>query len=296
MESQNHTEFTNALIKYQKTGNGYRNLIEKIGIHVYTILKSNYKMEDDERGDFFCIYYPKIPNLIKQFEYYGTPFEIYLKVSLKWNIKSFRTSKSKYRSIQKAIYTKPFYLVPHENDFTEEINTDLHISEYARAALQIEGTKEILTDTVKKRLLYIYLIEADYLDERIKERIIRMTGYKKRWVETCSEKLKKKVDIRLNRIIQIKNRRNSAFFEFHLLQERCSFEENRSEKEVLENQIKNLRRKINSMNREISNAIVRPTHKDLADILQIPKGSIDSGIFYIKNSFNELENIEKKSA
>ncbi|MCK5200436.1 MAG: hypothetical protein KAR21_18905, partial [Spirochaetales bacterium] len=64
----------------------------------------------------------------------------------------------------------------------------------------------------------------------------------------------------------------------------------------LENQIKSLRKKINSMNREISNAIVRPTHKDLADILQIPKGSIDSGIFYIKNSFNELENIEKKSA
>lgn len=296
MESQKLTEFTHALIKYQKTGKGYKNLEEKIGIHVYTILKSNYKMDDDERGDFFCVYYPKIQNLITQFNYYGTPFEMYLKVSLKWNIKSFRTSKSRYRSIQKAIYKEPFYLVPHENDFTEDINTDLHISEHAREALEIVGTKEILTDTVKKRLLYIYLIEADFLDERIKERIIRMTGYKKRWIETCSEKLKKRVDIRLNRINQIKNRRNSAFFDFHLLQEKYSFEENRNKKEELENQIKSLRKKINSMNREISNAIVRPTHKDLADVLQIPKGSIDSGIFYIKNSFKELENTGKKSA
>ena len=296
MKSRKLTEFTNALIKYQQTGKGHKNLVEKIGIHVYTILKSNYKMENDERGDFFCIYYPKIPYLIKQFEYYGTPFEIYLNVSLKWNIKSFRTLKSRYRSIQKAINKEPFYLVPNENDFTENINTDLHISEDAREALQIEGVKEILTDTIKKRLLYIYLIEADYLEERIKERIIRMTGYKKRWIESCSEKLKKKVDRRLNRITQIKNRRNSAFFEFHLLQEKCSFAENESEKEELESQIKNLRKKINNMNKDISNAIVRPTHKDLADILQIPKGSIDSGIFYIKNSFKELKNIEKKPA
>ena len=296
MESQKLTEFTAALIKYQQTGKNYENLVKRIGIHVYSILKTKYKMDEDERGDFFCVYYPKIPNLIKHFEYHGTPFEIYLKVSINWNIKAFRTSKSRYRSIQKAIYKKPFYLVPREDDFTEITKTDLHISKPAREALQIEGTKETLTDTIKKRLLYIYLIEADYLDERIKNGIIRITGYKKKWIETCSEKLKEKVDRRLTRIRLIENRRNSAFFEFHLLQEKCSFAENKSEKEKLEDQIKKLRKKINYMNRDISNAITRPTHKDISDVLQVPKGSIDSGIFYIKNSFKNIENIEKKSA
>lgn len=296
MESQKLTDFTNELIKYHQTGKGYDTLLEKIGIHVYSILKTKFKMEDDERSDFFCEYYPKIPNLIKQFEYFGTPFDIYLKVSINWNIKTFRTLKSRYKSIQKAIYKKPFYLVPLENDFTEVVETDLHLSEYAKKTLEIAGTKGILTDAAKKRLLYIYLIEADYLNDRIKESIIKITGYRKKWIENCSEKLKKKVDKRLNRIVQIQNRRNSAFFEFHLLQEKCSFEENRLEKTKMEDQIKKLRGKINSMNQEIANAITRPTHRELADILKIPKGSIDSGIYYIKKSFEELENLEKKSA
>lgn len=293
MESRKLTEFTDALLTYKQTGKNYKDLIERIGIHVYSILKTKYKMNDDERGDFFCVYFPKIANLIKQFEYYGTPFEIYLKVSINWNIKAFRTSKSKYRSIQKAIHKEPFCLVSREEDFTEITKTVFQISKSAREALQIEGTKEILTDTVKKRLLYIYLIEADFLDENIREEIVKITGYKKKWVEACSEKLKNRVDKRLNRIKQIENRRNSAFFNFHLLQEQFSFAANEEEKEVLNDRITKLRKKIIHMNRNISNAIVRPTHKDLADILQIPKGSIDSGIFYIKNSFKKIENQEE---
>ena len=296
MESQMLIEFTDALIKYQQTGKGYENLVEQIAVHVYSILKTKYKMKDDERGDFFCAYYPKIANLIKHFEYHGTPFKIYLKVSINWNIKTFRTLKSKYRSIQKAVYKEPFYLVPCKDDFTEITNSDLHISEFAREALQIKDKKEILSETVKKRLLYIYLIEADHLDETIRNGIIEMTGYKKKWIEKCSEKLKKKMDKRLRRVKQMEKRRNCAFFEFHLLQEKFSFTLDKEEKKMLDDQIKKLRKKITNMNRDISNAITRPTHKDLADVLQIPKGSIDSGIFYIKNSFKEIENFEKKSA
>jgi archaellum component FlaC len=293
MKSEN---ITDAMMKYKQTGIGYEDLVKKIGILVYSMMKDKYKMNEDDRGDFFCMFYKKIPNLIKRFEYYGTPFEAYLNVSIRWNIKSFRISKSKYRSIQKAILKKPFYLIPHENDFTKIIKTDLHISETAREVLRLEGTKEILSDTIRKRLLYIYLIESDHIDERIKEGIIRITGYKRKWLETCSEKLKEKVERRLNRIKLIKTRRNTAFLEFHILQEKCSFAENNNEKEELKDQINKLRKRIDQMNKDISKAIVRPTHKDIADILQIPKGSIDSGIYYIKNSFKEMENIEKKTA
>ena len=296
MESRKLSEFTNALVKYQQTGQGYKNLVEEISIHVYTALKTKYKMEDDERGDFFCLYYPKIPHLIKHFEYHGTPFEIYLKVSINWNLKTFRTLKGRYKSIQKAIYKEPFFLVPPDNDFTNLSKPDLHISESAKEVLQLESKNKIMTDAVKKRLLFIYLIEADFLEESVRDRIIKITGYKRKWVEKCSEKLKGKVDKRLQRVNQIENRRNSAFFEFHLLQEKLSFAENEEEKKLLNDQINKLRNKITIMNKNISNAIIRPTHKDLADVLQIPKGSIDSGIFYIKNSFKEMESSEKKSA
>ena len=92
MEKRKFTKFTDELMLYQRTGIGYEGLIKSIGLHVYSILKSKYKMDEDDRSDFFCMFYPKIPNMIKRFEYHGTPFEIYLNVSLKWNMKSFRIS------------------------------------------------------------------------------------------------------------------------------------------------------------------------------------------------------------
>lgn len=287
------SNFHEKVLQERNSIKGFKELVKNISIHVYAVLRNHYKMDDDERGDFFCIYYPKIPSLIKRYEYYGTPFDGYLNNSIHWSIKAYRSSKSKYRSIEKAYYTEPFFLVSPENNFTEPEKIPLSISQSARKALRLEDNDKYLSETIKQRILYIYLIEANFVDERLKEGIIQITGYKKKWIDLCTEKLQTKVQKRLDRIKTIRNRRNSAFFKFHILQEKISFAENENEKNELKEEISKLREKIYKMNRTISKAPTRPTHKDIADILEIPRGSIDSGIHYIKSSFKE---IDKKSA
>jgi hypothetical protein len=287
------TNFTEKILTNRHSQNGFEDLLYEISLHVYSILKHQYKMDDDERGDFFCIFYPKISGLIKRFEFYGTPFDGYLHKSIIWNIKAYRSAKSRYRSIEKASYKAPFYLVTPENDFTDLKMNELHIEDSVRVALGLGNEGELLSDTIKQRLLYIYLIEAENLDERLKEGIIRITGYKEKRLDNYSDILKLKVEKRLTRIKMIRNRRNSAFFNYHLLQEKCSFVENQTEKEELEDKIQILRKKIYKMNEQISKAPTRPTHKDIAEVLKVPRGSIDSGIYYLKTSFKE---IDKKTA
>ena len=286
-------KFNDNVIKNRHTKKGIEKLVKEISLYVYSILSSQYKMDDDERGDFFCTFYPKIAGLISRFEFYGIPFDGYLSNSLRWNIKAYRSVKSKKRSIYKASYKEPFYLVTPVNDFTIIKEPPLHITDSARKILKLEETEDKVSETIKQRLLYIYLIEAHNLDERLKEGIINITGYKSKWLDSCSEKLNKKVERRLNRIRTIRNRRNSAFFKFHILQEKIFFAENEFEKKELREEILVIRNKINKMNKLISTAPTQPTHKDIADVLKIPRGSIDSGIYYIKTSFKDFE---KKSA
>ena len=286
-------KFHENVLKNRHTKTGFDNLVEDISLHIYSVLKNHYKMDDDERGDFFCTFYPKIPGLVKRYKNYGIPFDGYLKNSIRWNIKAYRSAESNNRSKQKASYKEPFYLVTPEKDFTEIKKTPLHICKEANKALRLDTKEDLLSDTVKQRILYIYLIEENYLDERLKEGIIRITGYKKKWLDSCSDKLAKRVEKRMDRIRTIKNRRNNAFFKFHLLQEKISFAENEKGKKELREEISNLRKRICKMNITISKAPSRPTHKDIADILEIPRGSIDSGIHYIKTSFKD---IDKKSA
>jgi len=287
------SDFHEKVLRNRNSKKGFKELVRIISIHVYSVLRNHYKMDDDERGEFFCTFYPKIPGLIIRYEYYGTPFDGYLNNSIRWSIKAYRSSKSRYRSIQKAYHTEPFFLVSPENDFTEFEKIPLRVSESARRALRLEENGKPLSETIKQRILYIYLIEANFIDERLKDGIIQITGYKKKWIDLCAEKLKTRVQKRLDRIKIIRDRRNSAFFKFHLLQEKISFAEDENEKLELKVEISKLREKIYKMNKTISKAPTRPTHKDIADILGIPRGSIDSGIHYLKSSFNE---IDKKSA
>ncbi len=290
--------FHKIVLKNRNTKKGFEDLIESISLYVYSVLRNQYKMDDDERGDFFCTFYPRIPGLISRYEYFGTLFEGYLSNAIHWNIKAYRSAKSKNRSFQIASYKEPFYLVTPVDDFTKIKESPLSISDSARKALKLEHTENKLSETIRQRLLFIYLIEANNIDERLKEGIIRITGYKRKWLDSCSEKLKVKVERRLDRIQIIKDRRNSAFFKFHILQEKIFFAENENEKEELKEKISILRTKIDKMNTTIAKAPARPTHKDIADILKLPRGSIDSGIYYFKSSFKEITDNEivKKSA
>jgi hypothetical protein len=133
------------------------------------------------------------------------------------------------------------------------------------------------------------------VDERLKDAIIRITGYKRKWLDSCSEKLKAKMERRLDRIKTIRNRKNDAFFKFHILQDKLFFAENEKEKEELREKVIILRTRIDKMNKAIAKS---PTHKDIADFLGTPRGSVDSGIYYFKSSFKEIldNEVVKKSA
>ncbi len=281
--------FNEKVLQYKLTNENLENLVHKLAIHVYSLLKNKFKLDDEERSEFFCEFYPKIPSLIKRFKYDSTPFEGYLTSSIRWDIKYFRSKKSRLLGIEKAKYKEPFYLLRSEEDFTIVQNVNLQISDKARSPLRLTKRGQYLTDPVKQRILYIYLLEAENTDDNLKNAIIKATGYKKKWLDNCTDKLRAKTDKRMIRIKLLRNRRNSAFFNLHLLQEELNFSDNKNEKKELILKIERLRNIISKVNKQISKAPSRPTHQDLADILGIPRGSIDSGIYYLKSAFDDLE-------
>ncbi|MCD6397755.1 MAG: hypothetical protein J7L71_09460, partial [Spirochaetaceae bacterium] len=73
------------------------------------------------------------------------------------------------------------------------------------------------------------------------------------------------------------------------LQEKLNFSDDLNEKKDFIIKIERLRTIISKINNQISKAPSRPTHQDLADVLGIPRGSIDSGIYYLKSAFEDLK-------
>jgi DNA-directed RNA polymerase specialized sigma24 family protein len=48
--------------------------------------------------------------------------------------------------------------------------------------------------------------------------------------------------------------------------------------------------RLSNMLDEIAHVRLCPTHRDIADVLGIPKGTVDSGLYYLKESFGALCN------
>ncbi len=292
----NRKNLTEEVLCERKRGKERDELTRKIGILVYSLLKDKYCMNDDDRSKFFCSFYKKLPGLIDRFEFCGKPFELYLNSTLRWNIKTFRTRESRYTGMFIAVHKKPFYLVSEENSEKDNFLPDLNITDTAKKVLNIEKSNQIIPDAYKSRLFFVYLIECDYLDKRIQDGIIEMIGLNKKWVEDCSLKLKKKVEERVKRVKSIQNRRNSYFLELHILQEKVVFAENEIEKDEIYKKITKLRYSIKRFNKIIAHAMIHPTHREIAEVLNLPKGTVDSGIYYIKNSFKKFESAEQRSA
>ncbi len=89
MERNPYSDLTHEVLSGRGKTDLRRNLVEKISRIVYAYPKKHLKWNDDDVGDFFCAFYPKIEGLIDRFIYCGKPFEAYLASSIRWQLKTF---------------------------------------------------------------------------------------------------------------------------------------------------------------------------------------------------------------
>ncbi|MEW5816176.1 MAG: hypothetical protein AB1798_12375 [Spirochaetota bacterium] len=282
-----HESITFAILEYQKTGKGLESIIQKISTDIYLYPRKRFCWDEDDSSDFFCYFYPKIPGLVSRFQFTGKPFEAYLSTTLKWQLKTFASEKKRRSAMYRILNNEEFWYIKEETSLYTE-KPDLNIPPSVKKVLKVSSNNRVNDLSSRRRILYLAMKGSLQITGHLIECVSIITGYKQDWLFDCIEKLTSRMEARKKRIAALEAKRNKSLFKIFYLHEQLVKEyENENRSRVFLELIKEKKRIAEAMD-EISRVPLTPTHRDIAEVLGVPKGSVDSGLYYLKNAFKEV--------
>ncbi|MCX7788238.1 MAG: hypothetical protein N2442_11140 [Spirochaetes bacterium] len=292
----------NAWEDYVRSGEGYEILVRSISLYVYQFpLKFKYCSEED-CAEFFLSFHTRIPYIIDHYQEQGKGIEAYLRTCLKWHMKTYLKSKLKADRVQQFAFSEWKLMVP---SWVEEETIGLDICESSppfqkvpkgrkpgkesgkrkKAVKTQVGSDPTVTEKQAKKLLLLSLKAAYDLEDRTIETIAQSIGMNQEVLfhlieVTRTTLLKKEERFRL-----LQERRSKLYFRICSLQEEMDRCTNGLAKEMIIQRLSRLKYYFEKLQMKLSHHYLCPTHRKVAEILGIPKGSIDSMLYYLKKGY-----------
>lgn len=281
-------DLTAMLVSYRKGDIERKIVIEAICLFVYKFPGRIYNWKEDDCSDFFSYFYPKIERMVDSFQIREVPFEVYLVKTIKLQIKTFAARKTAEEVSIKILKNKelwPYEKIINSSSAGSDFVCDpppCPFADFFQDILTRDPSGINRENTLKKRLLMLALKSMRSGAENEIFRISVMLDCDPKWLSDAFWQLDEKRSEKKNKKIFLQNRRNRHFCRLCLLHESFHSSLNFEEKEQLYSKIAKEKSSIISITKKIDMITDEPTHQDIAEVMKIPKGSVDSGLYYLK--------------
>lgn len=284
------TKLTEKVLRYQQTGQGLEQLIQIIAGIIYTYPRKYLGWDEDDASDFFCSYFHKINGLVNRFCYAGKPFEAYLSSSIRWQMKTF-TARKAARNVQQQIIKYEYhgwYQSRHyaATELVAEGETT-YLPEVTKI-LKINKDGIIRSKAYALRLIYLVLRSSMQVSDALLQKTAKLTGINEDRLLGCATELRQKLNKRLEKYGNLVNRRNKAHVRIQQLHGLLARETDSERSIRYMQELATERMRFAKIIGEIGTMSFMPTHKDIAEVLGVPKGTVDSGLYYLKNAFLKI--------
>ena len=299
MERDPYSELTRDVLNGRESAESRRELIERIAGFVYTYPKKHLHLDDDDTGDFFCAFYPKIEGLIDRFSYRGRPFEAYLVSSIRWQLKTFAKKRVMQHSEHRAVKDESEFWHNCTRTESPEPGSSIYSSSIddcpgaysaeVSQVLKIEPGGKISDPAWARRFFYLLLRNVAFIDDSLMEHGARLSGFDPEYILGCANELKERLAEKRERQRILLEKRNSLHV--RVLQLNALIAEE-TEKDRLSSYMKRLtcaKSRLEKTKRDLRSLSLLPTHKDIAEVLGTAKGSVDSGLYYLRKAFRSFE-------
>ena len=307
---------TEDVLNYQRTGDGWKELNERISLYIYRYPARFSDWDEDRCSEFYLAFHPRIPRLIRRFRP-DYSFETYLSSCLKWFMRSF-SEKILQQNFYDAWWTST-ERISFDNcgnlfsrdpaSLPEELCRDRVFDDSPiRRTGKTEG-KPILPQSrpkcrnlpeesgipadpegrisdpaLRRRVLFLTLLMAVDLDSRQLETAARMTGVEPRWLFDTAAELTKSLERRLANRERLRCRRNECWYRMESASRRRQAEEVQDGYRYREwkRREQTWRKRYRSACEGLNRIRVRPSHREIGRLLNTPAGTVSSGIHLIR--------------
>jgi N-glycosylase/DNA lyase len=144
------------------------------------------------------------------------------------------------------------------------------------------GTRANAT-VVGRRLLILALKGCMHLDEGQLETLAQETGHDFDWLRSVYHRLRSHMGRHVARLVRLREKRNRALFRAETLEYLLALEPDRQRALRLQRDLAEARDRLETVREAIARVPRTPTNLEISEATGIPKGSIDSILWKLRN-------------
>ncbi|MFP4441585.1 MAG: hypothetical protein ACLFST_00540 [Spirochaetia bacterium] len=279
---------TSRVLEFQQKGKHLSYLIGELGRAAYDFPYRRRGFDEDDRGEFYLYVFPRTVKLLHQFRYRGKSFNSYLHTVLKWQLRSYLHHKEKLIRLD-GVKKRRYFCYTEESDeiYAAERGSLIYGRNPLTQGIQVLLRRDdsgIITETSRRRILILTLKEYRFIDDGILKRVSDITGYDLEKLFGIIDTIHFQMEQKIGRLKKMKETRNNLFFILLTKQEQAAVQTDPAERRKLKTECENIRSRIRKLDKRYPKALLYPPNKLISELLGIPKGSVDSSLYYVRKT------------
>ncbi len=265
---------TAKVLEFQRSGQGLDTLVRALAPRIYGFPHRVLGADEDTCSDFYLFFWPRLERLVHNFRDQGKPFESYLASVLYWQLRTFSRRKL---SSDRGWTTSLRLEVPS----SPEPGAPQAAGEVKAARAHSPGARET-SRAGQRNLLFLALKCCRFLDPARLQEAARRTGVDPERLEQMRRALQAGREGAARRLAWLGERRNNAFSRGRLAEEELAGCVDPDRAAELRARICRYRQRMRAAADRMSRVRLAPTNAEIAALLGVPKGTVDSGLFWLK--------------
>lgn len=263
----------------QQTGTGKQALLRDLATYAYHYPRRRLPhLDEDTSGEFYLFCHHKLEHLIERFRERGIPFEHYLNSVLSWQLRTFLANRNRAEQSWQAALRSPLW----DCSETTAGAAGADPVETPRMRPARTGRFRMPATARQRRLLYAVLKAGHRLNDAEIERAGAATGCPPDCLRGLVADLARRGSASRRRQQMLRERRNHAFAELNIWSAAAQQETDPERRASAETRVARHRRTMNSAQAELARVRVAPSNREIGDLLGVPKGTVDTGLYWLK--------------
>ncbi|MDR3144969.1 MAG: hypothetical protein LBU21_01705 [Treponema sp.] len=242
-----------------------------------------YNWSKEDCIDYLCWLYPRIGRTIDRYRFCGSSFDGYIRSLIHWSSKEYRVKESNKRFMENAYWDttaaemvvcsqEPEYSEP---DHAEADQSETDYAEAERALKPVSNPRQILVLLLKS----YYHVSEDFIG-----RIAPAIGIEKEKLILMIETLRKRRYERDEHVRHLRERLHGQYYRCISFERRLStVTEGSSREALIRYGLEKSRLRIKALRKRLKSIRLDATNRQVAEILGVPKGTVDSSLFALKS-------------
>lgn len=301
------TTLTDLVLAYRRGGEGKDQIMDRVASLVYGSYARYGFDDDDAAAEALMRYRSRIARLIDRFEDRGQSFDAYLASCLRYLAKTVRRERRRKADREEVCeraaapgYCDPGGSFPAEDLRMEDWGTELKAEPIVapggrnaplgrRPRARGGALPPPLKALPSSRLVYLALKCAWEIDEEGIRRVAQATGMDPAWLGAAVEQARRSLVSEGERYQRLIERRNSSWCRQRLLEARLAQESDPLRSRRHELSLEREKGRFARAQAELAQLRIIVPNSVVARIVGVPKGTVDSGLYYLRRRFGEDE-------